>query len=360
MAYRIRGTVLPGGDIRELFIVDGRISFTGVDDADTLMDDGFLLPGLVDAHAHLSLASPAPDDASARERAEASAAAQLDAGVLLIREPGSPDHASEGIGPDLGLPRVLTAGRFLAPPDRYFPGLAREVGDQELPDAAVEELSTGSGWAKVIGDSPFPGPGLIRTFTRDAMQEAAARVHEGGGRIAIHCTLAEVVQDAIEVGFDSLEHASFMQPDQLDIAIAKGVAWVPTLSIDVGIREMVREMDWPAAMVSAIDDGLDRQPETLRAAAEAGMTILAGTDAGMGPHGMVRHEVELMVTAGLPASTALGAASWTARSYLGFAGIEEGAPADIVAFRDDPREGEGTFLAPALTILDGRLVDDPR
>ena len=57
----------------------------------------------------------------------ARAAAHLDVGVLLVREPGGPDHSSTGIGPAQGLPRVQTAGRFLAPPDMYFPGLAREV-----------------------------------------------------------------------------------------------------------------------------------------------------------------------------------------------------------------------------------------
>ena len=64
--------------------------------------------------------------------------------------------------------------------------------------------------------------------------------------------------------------------------------------------------------------------------------MLAGTDAGMGPHGLIRHEVELMIAAGLDAQTALGAASWTARRWLGLPGIEEGAPADLVAFREDP------------------------
>src|SRR5207302_9629936 len=107
-SYRIQGTLLPSGDSREVFVVDGRITFEGVEDAETLLEDAVLIPGLVDAHAHLALASPAPDDASPRQRVEASARAQLDAGVLLIREPGSPDHASNGIGPRMGLPRTIT------------------------------------------------------------------------------------------------------------------------------------------------------------------------------------------------------------------------------------------------------------
>jgi len=90
------------------------------------------------------------------------------------------------------------------------------------------------------------------------------------------------------------------------------------------------------------------------------VTLLAGTDAGMGPHGLVRHEVEMLLAAGLDAQTALGAASWTARTWLGLPGIEEGAPADLVAFREDPREDASTLADPTLIVLDGRLIRDPR
>jgi hypothetical protein len=92
MAYRIQGTVLPDGRRQELFLVDGRFSAQPVDGATTLLEDAWLLPGLVDVHAHLQLASPAPDDAPPREKVLASGRAHLDAGVCTVREPGSPDH----------------------------------------------------------------------------------------------------------------------------------------------------------------------------------------------------------------------------------------------------------------------------
>ena len=89
------------------------------------------------------------------------------------------------------------------------------------------------------------------------------------------------------------------------------------------------------------------------------MTILAGTDAPAIQHGDVRREVELLIEAGLSPTVALGAASWTARSFLGMPGIEEGAPADLVAFRDDPREDPAVLATPALTILDGVVIAGP-
>ena len=109
-----------------------------------------------------------------------------------------------------------------------------------------------------------------------------------------------------------------------------------------------------------IDEGLDRQPQVLREAVEAGVTILAGTDAGMGPHGSIRGEIELLLAAGLRPEVALGAASWEARAFLGLPGIEEGAPADLVAFDTDPLLDPVALAHPRVVLLDGQLVKDPR
>jgi len=281
--------------------------------------------------------------------------------VLALREPGSPDYSAMGLGPADGLPRMVSAGRFLAPPGRYFPGLAREVEEVGLPDAAEEELlASGGAWAKVIGDSPLGGDGLTRTYSDQALAEAAHRVHAAGGRIAVHCAVPEVIQGAIEAGFDSLEHGSFLQQDQLEGAAAANVAWVPTRTIEGGVLAMARQLGYAPAALRRVEEGFARQPEVLRQAVDAGMTILAGTDAGMGPHGMVRGEVQLLIEAGLAPETALGGASWTARSWLGLPGIEEGAPADLVAYREDPLEDPAVLVNPTLIFLNGRLITDRR
>jgi imidazolonepropionase-like amidohydrolase len=360
VTYRFEGTVLPSGERREVF-VDGGLFCGPVDGAETVLTDCVLLPGLVDVHAHLSLASPAGDDAPPRERVLASARAQRDAGVCALREPGGPDHASTGLGPADGAPRVVTAGRFLAPRGRYVPGLAREVEAEALPDAAVEELRAGGGsWAKVIGDFPEGAAGLTRTYPAEALAETARRVHAAGGRVAVHGTLPEVLQDAIEAGFDSLEHGSFLHTDQIPAAVAAGTAWVPTRTIDAEIRGLVRETGAPEAVVREVERGLDHQPEVLCAAVDAGLTVLAGTDAGLVAHGLVATEVALLVQAGIDPLIALGSASWTARSWLGLPGMEPGAPADLVAYRDDPRSDVDVLTAPTLVLLDGRIVVDRR
>ena len=76
--------------------------------------------------------------------------------------------------------------------------------------------------------------------------------------------------------------------------------------------------------------------DVVRRAAEAGVPVYAGTDAGGGiRHGRIADEVAALHAAGVP--DALGAASWAARAWLGRPAVELGAPADLVVYRDDPR-----------------------
>ncbi len=277
----------------------------------------------------------------------ASARAHLDAGVLAIREPGSPGRASHGLGPDQGLPRVSTAGRFLAPPGRYFPGLAREVCDDELPATALEELGASGDWVKLIGDSPLPGPAVTATFGEEAVAETVRVVHAAGGRVAIHCAIPEVIALAVTAGVDSLEHGTFLQPDQVTDLARSGAAWVPTCTINETIKSFL-----PAGAAAAVDG----QAEVICAAAEAGVPILAGTDAGMGPHGQVLGEIELLARAGMSPLAAIGAGSWAARQLLRLPGVEEGGPGDLTAYRADPREDLTALAEPVVALLDGRRL----
>lgn len=348
-----RGTVLPEGTVRDVFVVDGRITFTEPSDAVTVADGGYLTPGLVDAHAHLSLHSPAGDDAEPALRVRASARAQLAAGVLAIREPGSPDDESQRIGPGEGLPRTVTAGRLLARTGRYFPGLGRELEPQQLPEAAEEEARSGRAWVKVIADFVAPGGAITAAFPAEVLAETARRVHAVGAKVAAHAGDPDVISACIEAGFDSIEHATGMRADQIDAALAAGTAIVPTLIIRDGVLSAVRGFGGDDATVQAMAAVLDGQGAVVREAAERGVTVLAGTDAGMVPHGLVATEIGLLLSAGLTPEQALGAGSWLARAYLGLPGISEGAPADLVVFPDDPREDVDALRHPSVILLDG-------
>ncbi len=361
MMLHVRGTVLPAGVERDVFVTaDGRITLDpnapGAADARTLASRGFVLPGLVDAHAHLGLNSPAGPDAPDDRRAMASAAAQLREGVLAVREPGGPNRASSALGPADGVPRLLTSGRWLAGPSRFMPGFAREVATDELPDAALEELRAGGGgWAKVIADWRVGDDWGVVSFGPDSLRAAADAVHAAGGRLAVHAMFRPATEAAIDAGADSIEHGTFVDQAMIEAMAARGTAWTPTLSAVRMVTEGRQRLGVPEEVRAALADGVRRLPPVLRAAAEAGVPVLSGTDAAI-PHGMVRREVAALIGAGLPSETALAGASWAARTFLGLPCIEEGAPADLLVLDADPRQDRSALDAPALIVLDGRVI----
>jgi imidazolonepropionase-like amidohydrolase len=92
------------------------------------------------------------------------------------------------------------------------------------------------------------------------------------------------------------------------------------------------------------------------AAREAGIPIYAGTDAGSTvAHGRIADEIEALKGIGMSPTEALGAASWTAREWLGRPGLEHGASADLVCYLEDPRSGPEVINDPDAVILRGRV-----
>jgi imidazolonepropionase-like amidohydrolase len=343
--------VLPEGVERDVFVTaEGRFTFrSDGDDARTVLDDGYLLPGLADVHAHLAMSSPAGDDAPDLDRTTASARAQLENGVLAIREPGAPNRLASTLRIGDGFPRIQSAGHWLAAPGRFLEGLAREVDPELLPEAAAEEAQA-CGWAKVIGDWRLVekvGP----SFHADQIARAAALVHQTGGRLAVHATVRETIDMAVASGCDSIEHGTELEPAHVEAMVTNGIALVPTM----GAVSSSPPPDAPSHVKARTEEWARRLPGRVRMAWEAGVVVLAGTDAAL-PHGLIRDEVRMLAAAGLTPQAAIGAASWDARRFLGLPGIEEGAPADLVAFVADPRERLDELAHPALIILDGTLI----
>jgi imidazolonepropionase-like amidohydrolase len=353
----IRGALLPDGKERDVFVREGRITFETADDARTILDGGFLIPGLVDAHAHLPFAGPAPDG-SWEEKARANARAHLEAGVLAVRDPGGP--TPKEIGPAEGLPRTSVAGRFLAVPGGMFPEHgARELPEEQIPEAAEEELAYSGSWVKLIGDFPGASGWFEPKFRPETLADVARRVHAKGGRVAIHAFLSETMDSAIEAGFDSIEHGILLRPEQARSMAEQDIAFVPTLSGLENWPEILGMISAPKDSIERAAEALRRHPETTRMAWEAGVNVLAGTDAGLVNHGLVRNEVTALAGAGIPVEYALGAASWRARSFLGLPGIEEGAYGDLVAFERNPLEDPSVLANPSLIVLDGTVVRSP-
>jgi imidazolonepropionase-like amidohydrolase len=138
---------------------------------------------------------------------------------------------------------------------------------------------------------------------------------------------------------------------------AQGTALVPTLGAFAASAFQVCAGD-PGPRRDSYLAGWAAMPPTARAAYEAGVTVLAGTDTH--PCGTVPQEVERLISAGLPRAAAVGAASWTARSWLGLPGLTDGAPADLVVYDEDPVAHPAVLYHPRRIILRGQSWPNPR
>ena len=186
-----------------------------------------------------------------------------------------------------------------------------------------------AGWCKIIGDWAADEPPV----RLDVLREATAAVHAVGGKVSVHAQTAQGCAHAVAAGVDSLEHGMHLDPALLGQMAAQGTALVPTLNAFAAAAFRVRARP-PGPGRDGWLRGWTAMPATARAAYEAGVTVLAGTDSH--PSGTVAEEVERLISAGLPREAAVGAASWSARAWLGLPGLADGAPADLVAFTEDP------------------------
>ena len=216
----------------------------------------------------------------------------------------------------------------------------------ELPAVAAAQAAR-TGWAKVIADW-YPEDEPVPVGVLAAVVEA---VHAVGGRVAVHSQQAAGGAAAVAAGVDSLEHGMCLDPELLPRMAERGIALTPTLRVLTATLDVVRERpdgprkDWYLR-------GATAHPNLVAAAAEAGVTILAGTDSA--PHGRVADEIRALAAAGLRGHDALAAGSWAARRYLGLGGLTPGAPADAVVYDADPRTDLTQLDAPSAVILRGR------
>ncbi|MEU2600247.1 amidohydrolase family protein [Streptomyces hirsutus] len=354
----VKGRILVGPDeVRdELWVVDGRISYdrpAGARDMTTA--EGWVLPGLVDAHCHVGLDrhGAVPDHV-----AEKQALTDRDAGALLLRDAGSPSDTRWTDARD-DLPKIIRAGRHIARTRRYIRNYAWEVEPDDLVAYVAQEARRGDGWVKLVGDWIDRDLGdLSACWPRGAVEAAIAEAHRLGARVTAHCFAEDSLRDLVEAGIDCVEHATGLTDDTIPLFAERGVAIVPTLVniatfpglADGGESRFPR---WSAHMRRLHE----RRYDTVRSAYDAGIPVFVGTDAGGTlPHGLAGAEVAELVTAGLPPVDALAAGTWAARAWLGRPGLDEGAPADLVVYASDPRADVRVLADPRRVVLNGHVV----
>lgn len=354
----VKGRVLLGPDeVRDdIWILDGRITFerpTSLAVDDTI--EGWVLPGLVDAHCHVGIDANGAVDAAT---SEIQARTDRDAGALLLRDAGSAAD-TRWIDDREDLPRLIRAGRHLARPRRYIRNYAHEIEPGDLTEYVIREARRGDGWVKLVGDWIDRDTGdLAPLWPLHALKEAIAAAHAEGARVTAHCFAANSLPDLLDAGIDCVEHATGLTEETIPLFAERGVAIVPTLvniATFAGIADQAgAKFPVYAAHMRAMH--ADRYA-TVRAAYDAGIAIYVGTDAGGSlPHGLVADEVAELVRAGIPTADALAAACWSARAWLGRDAIAEGASADVVVYPTDPRADIGVLAHPRAVVLRGRVV----
>lgn len=357
IVLHLRGPVLVGPDeeVAEAWVVGSQVSFEPVSGARVRQVDGWVLPGLVDAHNHIGLDSRGAVQECVQED---QARTDLAAGTMLIRDAGSPVD-TRWIDDREDLPRIVRAGRHIARTRRYIPGVGIEVEPEQLADEVRTQAGRGDGWIKLVGDWIDREIGdLAPCWPAWAAREAIDAAHAAGARVTAHCFGEDCLPDLIEAGIDCIEHATGLDDETVRAAAARGTAIVPTL---VNIDNFPRFAEAGQAKFPVYAAHLRRlhgqHRQTLAAAYDAGLPVFVGTDAGgQVAHGRVADEVAALVEAGIPPVSALDGACWGARSWLRRPGLVEGAPADLLVYSEDPRGDVRVLAHPVLRVLRGRVV----
>jgi imidazolonepropionase-like amidohydrolase len=340
VAWTFSGVFLDG------FAGDRVVSGTGEQEE---LPGRYALAGLVDAHAHPTVAvdehGPFLADA---EYGAARLAEYAAGGVTVIRDVGGRSHVTLGFAraAAAGHPVVTAAGRFLAPAKRYFPRMHSPVAPDELAAAIRAEVAAGAAWVKIIGDFPewgADGPvpdSTAATYDLDTLRRAVDAAHGAGARVAVHSNLPDSGLAAI--GADSIEHGIALDHSEIEALGARGGAWTPTLCAVLNNRDSPD----PAARKRA-GELREQLRDRLPYAVARGVRVLAGSDVV----GTIADEIAFLADHGLTTAQAIAAAGSTARDFLGI------HPAgDIVTYDDDPLQDPDVLARPAAVVVRGVRV----
>jgi imidazolonepropionase-like amidohydrolase len=321
-----------------------------------------VLPGLVDAHVHVSSYAEGlgirptrrgelPLPREVRYFALATAAhAFLRAGITTLRDVGSLDdeqlHLRAAI--EAGLvpgPRILVCGRILSatsPGGAVFGNMYCQAdGPDEMRKAVREQLRRGADYIKIMATGARsvvledPEPAQMTPAEAEAVVDEAHRMHK---RVAAHAEGLDGARLAITAGVDTVEHGLSLhrEPALLHAMAERGIVLVPTLSTFHDVSETRADLYSPI-LVEQARRQREEAYQTLLAACDAGVTLAMGFDST--PHGANALELVRMVEGGLSPMQGLVAATSGAATALGLADvgrIAAGAVADLVILDGDP------------------------
>ena len=337
--------------------------------------DKFVMPGLIEAHVHLSgMYTQEPyrryfENSDVRLiRALRHAEELLAHGYTTVREMGAKGRGvgiREGIAKGLCHgPRILTAIEFLSPTGGHgdWPILpysfVKETSMRSIlvdgEDACVHAvrllLREGADVVKIVTATGSMGQPYDRMrfrpcFSQREILAMSGEAHQQNRRIAAHVVGEVGVQNALEGNIDTLEHCFFnyeQHPELLERIAEKGAALVPTISIIKWFGEY-EEQNGNRSAAERFYHNARKHGAFVKAAYEAGVPVVCGTDEnGMHGTGRCPEEYVSLVEAGLPPWAVLQGATSRAAAVLDIGDdtgtIAEGLRADILVLNRNPLE----------------------
>ena len=339
---------------------------------------GVVVPGLIDAHVHLTMSGSldpmadleAMSDFLLLGRAVGYLQAYLRAGVTAVRDLGSRAGSVVGLaqaverGYVVG-PRIVAAGPVVTPTGGHGWKFGLEAdGPEGVRQAARQVFKQGATAIKFMATGGVMTPGVkagAEMFDEGEMRAGVAEAEKRGAVSAAHAQGLAGIKNAVRAGVRTIEHGAFDGWDEEVFKLMKrqGTVLVPTLAAPDGILR--GEGRVPAFMVEKTRPIAERHRANTLEAYRAGVPIAAGTDAGtpLNGHPNLARELALLAEVGLELPDVLRSATTVATRALGREGelgrIAPGYAADLVALDGDPLKSAAAYAQPLATVRAGRL-----
>jgi imidazolonepropionase-like amidohydrolase len=345
-----------------------------------------VLPGLIDAHVHLtmdpkdagyeSLGLSIPREALVGAR---NARITLEAGFTTTRNVGAAGFSDVALrdainAGDIPGPRLLVSGpplgitgghcdENLLAPQYHAVGDGVADGVAAVQHKVRENIKYGVDLIKVCatggvlskGDNP-----QASQYTLEELKAIVADAHRLGRKVAAHAHGAQGILWASEAGVDSIEHGSYID----DAAIAEmkknGTYLVPTLYLGDWFLDNAERLHVPPEMIAKAKVVMPAARTNVAHAFASGVKVAFGTDAAVYPHGLNAHEFAVMVKLGLTALQSIQSATINAADLLGWpdkvGAVEPGKWADIIAVDGDPLQDVTTLERVKFVMKGGAVV----